>query len=146
MEEDDIRKYVRENPYDGDFDGYLSNLFRIVDKKYEELMAGSYSPEFRVKMVKAMVNARELLRLHALAEKELWRLKEKDDVPRMGEGVKLFYSAMDGCQYFYDENEKVYMQVARVDSFSELPGDVKAQIIALKKESEQNLALPSGDE
>ena len=61
----------------------------------------------------------------------------------MGNDIKQFYNPDDGCVYFYDYKKKCYRKICDITSFSELPFMIKQQILAVKKDAENCLAMPT---
>ena len=61
----------------------------------------------------------------------------------MSNDIKQFYNPDDGCVYFYDGKKKCYRKICDIQSFADLPFVIKQQIIAVKKEAENNLAMPT---
>ena len=73
----DIENYIRDNPYNGDYDKYFGKMQEYTDKWYGDASLKNTSPYFRKNFDVMRSQSLELARDHALKQEDAWRIKQE---------------------------------------------------------------------
>jgi hypothetical protein len=72
----DLQDWMRDNPYAGDFEGYLGKLQKFAGDGADRRMARNGSPYYQRQMRQMRAQALEAARGVALAEQDRWRIEQ----------------------------------------------------------------------
>jgi len=72
----DVQNWIRDNPYDGNFDKYSGKLEDFAQKRYAEAETTQTSAYSREMLNRMRTQSLEMLRNHALVEQDKWEVQQ----------------------------------------------------------------------